>query len=97
MMQTEVERPRVDHDYRQTRDMYPLYSLSTCLSVCHQMGPGASEALNRYMELRKEMPFFANARTVRNAIDLARMKGAIRIFNEKTVQQQVEKSRRDVF
>lgn len=38
----------------------------------------------RYMTMRKDMPFFANARTVRNAIDLARMKSAIRIFNEKT-------------
>eukprot|EP00964_Phaeocystis_antarctica_P011509 scaffold6369_cov21-Phaeocystis_antarctica.AAC.1 len=66
------------------------------------------------MAMRKDMPFFANARTVcpnpnptcpgprpltrtptpnphpspltqvRNAIDLARMKSAIRIFNEKT-------------
>ena len=30
------------------------------------------------------MPFFSNARTVRNAIDLARMRAAVRVFNEKT-------------
>ena len=29
------------------------------------------------------MPFFSNARTVRNAIDLARMRAAVRVFNEK--------------
>merc|ERR1719231_2031452 len=29
------------------------------------------------------MPFFSNARTVRNAIDLARMSSAVRVFNEK--------------
>merc|ERR1719252_43035 len=55
-----------------------------CRELEYQMAPGSREALTEYMEMRKEMPFFANARTVRNAIDLARMKSAIRIFNEKT-------------
>ena len=35
------------------------------------------------MAKRMTMPFFANARTVRNAIDLARMSAAIRLFEEK--------------
>merc|ERR1740133_460633 len=55
-----------------------------CRDLEYQMGQGASEALSTYMTMRKDMPFFANARTVRNAIDLARIKSAIRIFNEKT-------------
>jgi len=55
-----------------------------CRELEYQMAPGSQEALTEYMAMRKEMPFFANARTVRNAIDLARMKSAIRIFNEKT-------------
>jgi len=55
-----------------------------CRDLEYKMAPGAPEALTTYMTMRKEMPFFANARTVRNAIDLARMKSAIRIFNEKT-------------
>ena len=55
-----------------------------CRELEYQMAPGSREALTEYMAMRKEMPFFANARTVRNAIDLARMKSAIRIFNEKT-------------
>ena len=44
----------------------------------------AIAALKVYMAKRMDMPFFANARTIRNAIDLARMRAAIRIFNEKT-------------
>merc|ERR1711871_930523 len=36
----------------------------------------------RYIEKRKTMPFFSNARTVRNAMDRARMNSAIRVFNE---------------
>ena len=32
------------------------------------------------------MPFFSNARTVRNAIDLARMRAAVRVFNEKMAE-----------
>jgi len=55
-----------------------------CRELEYQMAPGSREALTEYMAMRKDMPFFANARTVRNAIDLARMKSAIRIFNEKT-------------
>merc|ERR1712070_1130784 len=35
-----------------------------------------------YIEKRKTMPFFSNARTVRNAMDRARMNSAIRVFNE---------------
>jgi len=44
---------------------------------------GALEAFRNYISKRIEMPFFANARTVRNAIDLARMRSAVRLFNEK--------------
>jgi probable Rubsico expression protein CbbX len=35
-----------------------------------------------YIDKRKTMPFFSNARTVRNAMDRARMNSAIRVFNE---------------
>ncbi|EOD39426.1 hypothetical protein EMIHUDRAFT_351387 [Emiliania huxleyi CCMP1516] len=49
----------------------------------YKLGPGAEPALKDYLSKRKRMPFFANARTVRNAIDLARMGSAIRVFEEK--------------
>merc|ERR1719335_324798 len=48
------------------------------------MDPDAVEAFNAYIGARIHKPFFANARTVRNAIDQARMRSAIRLFNEKT-------------
>jgi len=54
-----------------------------CRELEYEFGPGAEEAFKTYITARMEMPFFANARTVRNAIDLARMRAAIRIFNEK--------------
>ncbi|KAL3933555.1 MAG: hypothetical protein SGPRY_000232 [Prymnesium sp.] len=54
-----------------------------CRELEYKLGPGAEPALKEYLSKRKHMPFFANARTVRNAIDLARMGSAIRVFNEK--------------
>ena len=54
-----------------------------CRELEYHLDDGAIAALHAYMEKRMTMPFFSNARTVRNAIDLARMRAAIRIFNEK--------------
>merc|ERR1712151_450929 len=39
--------------------------------------------LKEYITKRMELPFFSNARTVRNAIDRARMRQANRLFQEK--------------
>ena len=41
----------------------------------------AGEVLKKYMVRRMAMPFFSNARTVRNAMDRARMNSAIRVFD----------------
>jgi probable Rubsico expression protein CbbX len=41
----------------------------------------SSTVLLEYIRLRKEQPHFANARSVRNAIDRARMRQANRMFN----------------
>merc|ERR1711988_202736 len=54
-----------------------------CRELEYEMGPDAIEAFRTYMSFRMRMPFFSNARTVRNAIDLARMSAAVRLFNEK--------------
>jgi probable Rubsico expression protein CbbX len=54
-----------------------------CRDLEYEMDASAIEAFREYMSRRMRMPFFSNARTVRNAIDLARMKSAVRIFNEK--------------
>lgn len=40
----------------------------------------AFPVFKKYIEARMELPFFANARTVRNAMDRARMNSAIRTF-----------------
>merc|ERR1712071_517828 len=55
-----------------------------CRELEYEMSPDAEPALRAYMAKRMTMPFFANARTIRNAIDLGRMRAAIRVFNEKT-------------
>ena len=41
----------------------------------------ASLAFDAYIERRMQLPFFANARSIRNAIDRARMRQANRLFN----------------
>jgi len=40
------------------------------------------QAFQRYIEKRMELPYFSNARTVRNAMDRARMNSAIRTFEK---------------
>jgi probable Rubsico expression protein CbbX len=43
--------------------------------------PEAEKALYKYIDRRKELPHFANARSMRNALDRARMRQANRIFS----------------
>lgn len=43
--------------------------------------PEAEKALYKYIDLRRELPHFANARSMRNALDRARMRQANRIFS----------------
>ena len=45
------------------------------------MTEDAEAALLEYITKRAEMPLFANARTISNAIDTARMRHANRMFN----------------
>jgi hypothetical protein len=47
----------------------------------YRMTPDAEAALLEYVQKRSQMPLFANARTMSNAIDTARMKHANRMFN----------------
>ena len=55
-----------------------------CRELEYDMDESAIQAFRAYITKRMSMPFFSNARTVRNAIDLARMRAAVRLFNEKT-------------
>jgi hypothetical protein len=49
----------------------------------YRLGDGAVEALERYLALRVAQPHFANARSVRNALDRARLRQAGRLFGER--------------
>jgi probable Rubsico expression protein CbbX len=47
----------------------------------YRMDAAAESALREYIEKRMQLPLFANARTISNAIDTARMRHANRMFN----------------
>ena len=49
----------------------------------YQLTPDAEVALEQYIEKRKQQPLFANARSVKNALDRARMRQANRIFDSR--------------
>merc|ERR1712157_299726 len=69
---------------------FPNYEVPELLEISkvmardldYELAPDAEEVLSKYMERRMSMPFFSNARTVRNAMDRARMNSAIRVFDE---------------
>ena len=46
----------------------------------YRFGPGAREAFQEYLARRIRQPQFANARSVRNALDRARLRQASRLF-----------------
>lgn len=70
---------------------FPDYSTPELLQISklmleeqqYQLTPDAEVALERYIEKRKEKPLFANARSVKNALDRARMRQANRIFDSR--------------
>jgi probable Rubsico expression protein CbbX len=49
----------------------------------YRLGDGAEEALARYVGLRMQQPHFANARSIRNALDRARLRQASRLFADR--------------
>jgi probable Rubsico expression protein CbbX len=49
----------------------------------YRLSPPADEALREYIERRRVQPHFANARSVRNALDRARLRQASRLFERK--------------
>jgi probable Rubsico expression protein CbbX len=67
---------------------FPDYTLEELLAIAHLMleklnyefAPEAETAFEEYVTLRMEQPQFANARSIRNAIDRARLRQATRLF-----------------
>jgi probable Rubsico expression protein CbbX len=53
-----------------------------CRDLEYEMSPDAEPVFFEYIKKRMTMPYFSNARTVRNAVDRARMRAAIRLFNK---------------
>jgi probable Rubsico expression protein CbbX len=49
----------------------------------YQLTPNAEIAFTQYIEKRKQKPLFANARSIKNALDRARMRQANRIFESR--------------
>jgi probable Rubsico expression protein CbbX len=67
---------------------FPDYSSEELLAIGdlmlaglkYRLSAAAREALAEYVELRRHRPHFANARSVRNALDRARLRQANRLF-----------------
>ena len=70
---------------------FPDYAPEELLAIASKMlasqnyslGDGGVQALERYLALRIAQPHFANARSVRNALDRARLRQASRLFGER--------------
>jgi probable Rubsico expression protein CbbX len=70
---------------------FPDYTVEELLKISkimldeqqYQLTPEAEIALGQYIQLRKEKPLFANARSIKNALDRARMRQANRIFDSR--------------
>jgi probable Rubsico expression protein CbbX len=70
---------------------FPDYTVEELLKISkimldeqqYQLTPDAEVALGQYIQLRKEKPLFANARSIKNALDRARMRQANRIFDSR--------------
>ncbi len=68
---------------------FPDYSNDELLEIAEHMvagmnykfNKGSIKAMAEYIELRRKQPHFANARSIRNAIDRARLRQANRVFN----------------
>jgi len=70
---------------------FPDYTVEELLKISklmleeqqYQLTVDAERALSEYISRRKEKPLFANARSVKNALDRARMRQANRIFDSR--------------
>jgi probable Rubsico expression protein CbbX len=70
---------------------FPDYTVAELLQISkmmleeqqYQLTPHAEVALTQYITRRKAKPLFANARSVKNALDRARMRQANRIFDSR--------------
>ncbi len=69
-------------DYSQTELMQIAQLMLTHLN--YRFDADAEPAFSRYVALRREQPHFANARSIRNALDRIRLRHATRLFTADT-------------
>ena len=70
---------------------FPDYSTDELMKIAglmledqqYQLTPDAENAFRQYIDKRKQKPLFANARSIKNALDRARMRQANRIFESR--------------
>lgn len=70
---------------------FPDYGAEELMAIAELMltgqnfrfSPAAREAFGRYVEARMRQPHFANARSIRNALDRARLRQAVRLFERR--------------
>ena len=62
-----------------------LYAIAALMleQMKYRLDSGAGQALRDYIALRKAQPHFANARSIRNALDRARLRQAKRLFEQR--------------
>ena len=71
---------------------FPDYTPEELIAIAHLMlaqmqyrlSPEADVALRQYIERRRAQPHFANARSIRNALDRARLRQASRLFERRS-------------
>jgi hypothetical protein len=76
-------RSRIAHhiDFPDFQDDELLEIAKLMLAEQHyKLTPKAEQALGEYIAKRREQPHFANARSIRNALDRARLRQAMRLF-----------------
>jgi probable Rubsico expression protein CbbX len=63
-----------------------LFAIATLMldKMNYALSDGAGAALREYIALRRAQPHFANARSIRNALDRARLRQANRLFEVRT-------------
>jgi probable Rubsico expression protein CbbX len=70
---------------------FPDYGVDELLQISERMlqtqhyrfEPGTHDVMRQYLERRLQQPHFANARSVRNALDRARLRQASRLFADR--------------
>jgi probable Rubsico expression protein CbbX len=76
-------RSRIAHhiDFPDYDDAELLHISETMLTrQNYRLSPAAREAMQQYIQRRREQPYFSNARSIRNALDRARLRQAGRLL-----------------